>query len=390
MMDKQTIIDFHNLQTIEEYRKRQKERKAGDSNSPVRLDEKPAPLRVKPSPEFNIVSHLIRTQPINFSPTMSPMMRATYGHSQGDGKSSRALENIINSRCMLAKAKAVESQPYPTPKLRRGGSFGVLHDDMDEPIDEPRFTATISSPPQNTSLYSTPHRILNQNSQYKTNRSSSVNKKSSSTKTMDTNPPPKPERSTFKEMVELKTKTGHTEKEKKSKFIDSFKEMISFKSFSKKKPCEKAADSLIYFCGCTLEKKFKNLKHEFGYGCVRSVGWLRNKFMSSSAHAELKKGFFDKFEGKTVSQSIRENIEKDVVRTFSSNKYLSSEAVRSRLQRLLECVALVYPHIGYVQGMNFIAATLLYHCDEFCSLSIIRILFEQLELKDMFLPSKGA
>lgn len=390
MMDKKTIIDSHNSQTMEEYRKKQKERKLGDSNSPLKSDEKQAPFRVKPTADFNIIPQLIRTQPLNFSPNTSPLMRMTLPANQPEGKSSRAMDNIINRYCVLSKNRLFDAQPIPAHKLRKGGSFGVLPDDPVEPKDELRFTASVSTPDPSTTANTTPHRILNQNSHFKLNRSSSVSKKTSSSMAAELNPEPfKAERSSFKEMVESKTKASHQTKEKRSKFIESFKEMMSFKSFSKRKTNEKTPESNLHLCGCNQEKKFKHLKHSFEPGCVRSVNWLRNKFMSNAAYLELKKSFDHKYEGRCVSPVVREQIEKDVVRTYSSNKYLSNETVRGRLQKLLECVALVYPHIGYVQGMNFIAATLLYHCDEYCSLAIIRILFEQLELKDMFLPSKS-
>jgi hypothetical protein len=390
MMDKQTIIDSHNLQTMEEYRKKQKERKFIDSNSPVRPETKPAPLRAKPSADFNIVPHLIRTQPLNFSPNTSPVLRGVPPQAQGSGKSSRALDSILNRCCVLSNPKAFDNQPLTAQRLRKGSSFGVLPDDAEEPVEEPRMTSTISTPTPGSTANTTPHRILSHNSQYKANRSSSVSKQASNAKGIDDKADQKAERASFKDMVGKNVKPTHVEKEKKSKLLNSFKDMITFKSFSKKKASDKAPDSVHHYCGCNQEKKFKNLKHEFDAGCIRSVVWLRNKFMSPSVHAELKNTFYDKFEGKSVSPTVKDHIQKDVVRTFSSNKDLSQDSVRARLERLLECVALVYPHIGYVQGMNFIAATLLYHCDEYCSLAIIRILFEQLELKDMFLPSKWA
>ena len=42
---------------------------------------------------------------------------------------------------------------------------------------------------------------------------------------------------------------------------------------------------------------------------------------------------------------------------------------------------------GYVQGMNFITAALLYHAEEYVAFWILVSIFEFLEMRDIFLPS---
>jgi len=46
------------------------------------------------------------------------------------------------------------------------------------------------------------------------------------------------------------------------------------------------------------------------------------------------------------------------------------------------------PQIGYVQGMNFIAASLLYHAEEYIAFWILVMIFEIFEMRDIYLPRK--
>jgi len=44
------------------------------------------------------------------------------------------------------------------------------------------------------------------------------------------------------------------------------------------------------------------------------------------------------------------------------------------------------PQIGYVQGMNFIAASLLFHAEEYVTFWILVMIFEIFEMRDIYLP----
>ena len=72
------------------------------------------------------------------------------------------------------------------------------------------------------------------------------------------------------------------------------------------------------------------------------------------------------------------------------------------MQRVLECIAKYDPQmgfiydlfwndlmikIGYVQGMNFIAAILLYHAEEYIAFWLFIMIFERFEMRDIYLPS---
>ena len=82
-----------------------------------------------------------------------------------------------------------------------------------------------------------------------------------------------------------------------------------------------------------------------------------------------------------VSQQNLTQIEKDIKRTFSAQNYFNDSENRKgymRLQRLLQAIS-CYKDIGYVQGMNYIAASLLWHCEEDISYYIMMSLYESLE-----------
>jgi len=58
------------------------------------------------------------------------------------------------------------------------------------------------------------------------------------------------------------------------------------------------------------------------------------------------------------------------------------------LENLLNTFAKYDPQIGYVQGMNFIAASLLYHAEEYIAFWILVMIFEIFEMRDIYLPRK--
>lgn len=180
------------------------------------------------------------------------------------------------------------------------------------------------------------------------------------------------------------------EKKKHGPLLSGLKQIVApLQNLGKKKtPTKQKQLTRVYFCECHADKKHRDSQWENDHGCIRAFGWLRNKFNPKAAHDELKEAFQAKVQDKIVNAATKEQIQKDVLRTFNSHKDVAADTVKRRMETLLECVALTYPHTGYVQGMNYIAGTLLYHCDEFVSMGIIKILFEQLELKDVFLPSK--
>ena len=78
-------------------------------------------------------------------------------------------------------------------------------------------------------------------------------------------------------------------------------------------------------------------------------------------------------------------IEKDIERTMNSDEYFSEgQEGRENLRILLKIIALKYTDIGYVQGMNFLVVSLLYHWSPEITLFLITVLMEDYELWDIY------
>lgn len=57
------------------------------------------------------------------------------------------------------------------------------------------------------------------------------------------------------------------------------------------------------------------------------------------------------------------------------------------LERVLNAFAKYDPQIGYVQGMNFIVGSLLYHAEEYIAFWLLVMIVENFEMRDVFMPS---
>ena len=403
MNDEITVIENHNSQAISTYKKRLKAQKQlHNSSSPLRdlRNDLPRP-GTDARPTLDLQYNLIRVQESTFSKIEEESTtRATVGGTTVPNKSTKTLENMLNNCCVLVNIKQFEpkqqatlSKPKPpvpnANSMRRAGSQNIVTDINNEgKLSNSASKEEVPTPgkPKEPDL----QEMINlHNQNYKRNRSSSANRKFvEKPKTAETS-------GRNKNYGERLLAFPHgaindfEKGKKKGQLLTSFKEMINknpFKNFGKKRTPD-FKEGNAYACECANEKRYKKVIWESTTSCVRSVGWLRNKYSPTAAHAECKAYFEAKVSENPLQPATKDQISKDVIRTFNHNKYLSLESVKKRLERLLECVAVTYPHTGYVQGMNYIAGTLLYHCDEFTSLGVIRILFEQLELKDIFLPS---
>lgn len=92
-----------------------------------------------------------------------------------------------------------------------------------------------------------------------------------------------------------------------------------------------------------------------------------------------------------VPFTLNEQIIKDIKRTYSSTKYFNKgteDTGFKRLHRLLVALS-GYKRvgdckIGYVQGMNFIAASFLWHCNEESAYFLITRMFDRLRMEDIY------
>mmetsp|Transcript_84 Transcript_84/g.199 ORF Transcript_84/g.199 Transcript_84/m.199 type:complete len:421 (+) Transcript_84:2484-3746(+) len=92
--------------------------------------------------------------------------------------------------------------------------------------------------------------------------------------------------------------------------------------------------------------------------CLSSVGIYQY---------ESPSGFNDSFVVETICAQKRSSIEtleqigRDLPRTYPDVDFFSDTDVRDALGRILRAIALEYPDVGYVQGMNFLGANIMLH-----------------------------
>jgi len=78
-------------------------------------------------------------------------------------------------------------------------------------------------------------------------------------------------------------------------------------------------------------------------------------------------------------------IEKDLKRTFQNYDYFKDELSQFHLKQVLLFIASRFDKIGYVQGMNFIGASIIYHCNNFVDSSkIYTFLVENLQMEQIY------
>lgn len=78
-------------------------------------------------------------------------------------------------------------------------------------------------------------------------------------------------------------------------------------------------------------------------------------------------------------------IEKDIDRTMNNHPYFGDgKEGQDHLRCVLKILALKYTDIGYVQGMNFLVVSILYHCSPEITLFLITVLIEDYELWDIY------
>lgn len=87
----------------------------------------------------------------------------------------------------------------------------------------------------------------------------------------------------------------------------------------------------------------------------RKEGWLERS--CADELVAKNEGVYEMFAARELSDRVKEAIEKDLDRTVPAMKGEKKESLR----RVLRALASFLHEIGYVQGLNYVAATLLYH-----------------------------
>ncbi|KAH9258623.1 hypothetical protein BASA81_003125 [Batrachochytrium salamandrivorans] len=88
-------------------------------------------------------------------------------------------------------------------------------------------------------------------------------------------------------------------------------------------------------------------------------------------------------------QQDRDQILRDIPRTFPNDEYFGNRDVQDTIERVLIAVCLEYPHVGYVQSMNFLCSFLFLHCkSEDACFAMFRVLMEGkgTQMQQMYAP----
>lgn len=92
-----------------------------------------------------------------------------------------------------------------------------------------------------------------------------------------------------------------------------------------------------------------------------------------------------------VPFTLNEQIIKDIKRTYSSTKYFNKGTEDEGFKKLYRLLVALSGYrrfgdskIGYVQGMNFIAASFLWHCNEESAYFLIVRMFDKLRMEEIY------
>jgi Rab-GTPase-TBC domain len=88
---------------------------------------------------------------------------------------------------------------------------------------------------------------------------------------------------------------------------------------------------------------------------------------------------------KTAQSSEIHQIDLDLDRTFPYIKYFDDKR-KLALRRILVCISLYEPLVGYVQGMNFLVGAILWHTSEYKTFWLMTSLLQKHDLRKNYLP----
>ncbi|CAI2359796.1 unnamed protein product [Moneuplotes crassus] len=132
-------------------------------------------------------------------------------------------------------------------------------------------------------------------------------------------------------------------------------------------------------------------------GCIRAEEWLKyafNGFSKSFSHKDQKvfQELVDTKVKNELSAEVENDdripitvcIENDLTRTFPTEEYYKPPEAKQTLFNVLKAYTLYDTKCGYVQGMNFIAASLLYHCSPDIAFWLLVSLMFDYNLRDNY------
>ena len=85
-----------------------------------------------------------------------------------------------------------------------------------------------------------------------------------------------------------------------------------------------------------------------------------------------------------LTKKLSCRLNKDLNRTFQKIDLFESKNMRDKLMRILKSLVAYDPCNGYTQGMNFIAAALIVHCEESVTFWLCTGLMEMYEIREVY------
>jgi len=130
------------------------------------------------------------------------------------------------------------------------------------------------------------------------------------------------------------------------------------------------------------------MKHLTHYKYVKGLSSKQRKYywMSVTKAKVLKELYGEPYYPSLLIKqcSAEQEIKKDIDRTFQYVKQFKMKNGQDALFRILKALAVHYPDIGYCQGMNFVAATMLLVESEIDAFYLMMALIKNYKFKGIY------
>lgn len=120
--------------------------------------------------------------------------------------------------------------------------------------------------------------------------------------------------------------------------------------------------------------------------CSRAYKWLYQYYKQNDLG--YLKNTYEKLKLIKPEEKELKQIRKDLNRTFGKTEYFQeNQPGFIMLENVLTVLSVYDPKIGYVQGMNFIAALFCYHAEEYIAFWLMTMVIEMFEMRDLYQPN---
>ena len=125
--------------------------------------------------------------------------------------------------------------------------------------------------------------------------------------------------------------------------------------------------------------------------CEFANGWIA-QFSSGAKDQTALKSLYEELKREPRPAKVEEQISKDATRTFPDMQIYKEDSPETRsLTEILNSLASRYPILGYVQGMNFLVASIRYHIrEDYLVFWTASYLIDALDFQDLCGEGTGA